>query len=60
MLVLKTIDFLKNFKDICAKVFSGEIVKLSRPKNQNVIILSETEYNSLTKAYRDLNFILKQ
>ena len=54
MLVLKAIDVKNNFKSICAQVFNGEVVMLSRPKNQNVVMISEAEYNRLEKASRSL------
>lgn len=45
MLALKTTDVKNNFKAVCARVFNGETVMLSCPKNQNVVMLSEKEYN---------------
>lgn len=54
MLALKAIDVKNNFKSICTQVFNGEIVMLSRPKNQNVVMISEAEYNRLEKARRNL------
>ena len=57
MLALKAIDVKNNFKSICAQVFSGEIVMLSRPKNQNIVMISEAEYNRLEKARRNLEYM---
>ena len=57
MLVLKAIDVKNNFKSICAQVFNGEVVMLSRPKNQNVVMISEAEYNRLEKARRNLEYM---
>ena len=59
MLALKAIDVKNNFKNICAQVFSGEVVMLSRPKNQNVVMISEAEYNDLSKARRNLEYLAK-
>lgn len=56
MLALKAIDVKNNFKLVCARVFNGETVMLSRPKNQNVVMLSEKEYNELAKAKRNLEY----
>ena len=47
MVALKAIDVKNNFKSICSQVFGGETVMLSRPKNQNVVMISEAEYNKL-------------
>ena len=57
MLALKATDVKNNFKAVCAKVFNGETVMLSRPKNQNIVMLSETEYNRLAKAQRNLEYL---
>lgn len=57
MLALKAIDVKNNFKSICAQVFGGETVMLSRPKNQNVVMISEAEYNRLEKARRNLEYL---
>ena len=57
MLALKAIDVKNNFKSICAQVFGGEVVMLSRPKNQNVVMISEAEYNRLEKARRNLEYL---
>ncbi len=57
MLALKAIDVKNNFKSICAQVFSGETVMLSRPKNQNIVMISEAEYNRLEKARRNLEYM---
>ena len=59
MLALKAIDVQNNFKSICAQVFNGETVMLSRPKNQNIVLISEEEYNSLAKARRNLEYLTK-
>ena len=57
MLALKAIDVKNNFKSICSQVFNGEIIMLSRPKNQNVVMISEAEYNRLEKATRNLEYL---
>lgn len=59
MVALKAIDVKNNFKEICAKIINGEIIMLSRPKNQNVVMLSEAEYNELAKAKRNLDYLAK-
>lgn len=58
MVALKAIDVKNNFKSICSQVFGGETVMLSRPKNQNVVMISEAEYNKLEKARRNLEYLM--
>ena len=57
MLAVKAIDVKNNFKSICSQVFNGETIMLSRPKNQNVVMISEAEYNRLEKARRNLEYL---
>ena len=58
MVALKAIDVKNNFQSICSQVFGGETVMLSRPKNQNVVMISEAEYNKLEKARRNLEYLM--
>ena len=50
MLIVKSIDIRNNFKSWCEKVVNGETVVISRPRNENVYIIGEKEYNELKKA----------
>ena len=47
MLAVKSMDVRDNFKSLCDKVFNGETLIISRPKNENVVMLSESEYNEM-------------
>ena len=57
MLAVKSMDVRENFKSFCDKVFSGETLIISRPKNENVVMLSETEYNEIMKAKRNAEYL---
>lgn len=57
MLVVKSMDVRDNFKSLCDKVFNGETLIISRPKNENVVILSEHEYNEIMKAKRNADYL---
>lgn len=59
MLAVKSMDIRDNFKDICDKVFKGEPVVVSRPKNENVVIISESEYNNMLKAKKNAEYLEK-
>ena len=50
MLAVKSMDVRDNFKSLCDKVFRGETLIISRPKNENVVMISEAEYNDMMKA----------
>ena len=57
MLAVKSMDVRDNFKALCDKVFNGETLIISRPKNENVVMLSESEYNEMVKAKRNAEYL---
>lgn len=57
MLAVKSIDIRDNFKTLCDKVFDGETLIISRPKNKNVVMMSEAEYNEMLKAKRNADYL---
>lgn len=57
VLAVKSIDMRDNFKTLCDKVFEGETLIISRPKNKNVVMMSEAEYNEMLKAKRNADYL---
>ena len=57
MLAVKSMDVRDNFKSLCDKVFNGETLIISRPKNENVVMLSESEYNEMVRAKRNAEYL---
>ena len=57
MLAVKSMDVRDNFKSLCDKVFNGETLIISRPKNENIVMLSEHEYNEMVKAKRNADYL---
>ena len=57
MLAVKSMDVRDNFKSFCDKVVDGETLIVSRPKNQNVVMMSESEYNNIMKAKRNAEYL---
>lgn len=57
MLAVKSMDLRDNFKALCDKVFGGEVLIVSRPKNENVVMMSEREYNEIMKAARNAEYL---
>lgn len=57
MLAVKSMDVRDNFKSLWDKVFKGETLIISRPKNENIVMISETEYNNLMKAKRNAEYL---
>lgn len=57
MLAVKSMDVRENFKNFCEKGINGETLIISRPKNENVVMLSEAEYNKMMKAKRNADYL---
>jgi antitoxin YefM len=57
MLAVKSMDVRENFKEWCNRVIGGETLIVSRPKNENVVIVSEKEYNEMAKAKRNAEYL---
>lgn len=57
MLAVKSMDVRDNFKNLCYKVFKGETLIISRPKNENIVMISESEYNEMMKAKRNAEYL---
>ena len=57
MIAVKPTQMRDNFKAICDQVVQGETVIISRPNNENVVIVSEKEYNDMQKAARNAVYL---
>ena len=57
MLAVKSMDVRENCKSLCDKVFNGETLIVSRPKNENIVMISEAEYNEIIKAKRNADYL---
>ena len=57
MLAVKSMNVRDNFKALCDKVINRETVIISRPKNQNIVMLSEKEYNEMLKAKKNEEYL---
>ena len=47
----------EDFISLCDKVFRGETLIVSRPKNENIVMMSESEYNEIMKAKRNAEYL---
>ena len=52
---VKVADLARNCKQICDEAFSGNPVIVSRPHNENVIVVAEAEYLDMVKTRELLN-----
>ena len=47
MIAIKTADLTQDFKQYADRIVRGEIVLISRPRNENLVIITEERYNEL-------------
>jgi len=59
MIALRTVDIRTDFKKISEIVKTGEKVLIARPHNENIVILSEKDYNELEKERRNAEYLRK-
>jgi len=57
MIALRTIDLRNDFKKVSELINSGETVLISRPRNENLVVISEKEYNELEKTRRNSEYL---
>lgn len=59
MRAITSIDLRDNFKSYCEQVVSGETLVVRRPNNQNIVVLSEKEYNDMLKSLKRVEYLNK-
>ncbi len=59
MVALSGTTVKNDFKNICDRVYKGEVVIISRPRNENVVLISEKEYAELEKYRRNAEYQAK-
>jgi antitoxin YefM len=59
MVALRTVDLRNNFKKVSEIVYAGEPVLIARPHNENLIVLSERDYNEMARAHRNEEYLAK-
>ena len=57
MITTKPLDFRSNLKKYMDSAFRGELVVIARPKNENVVMLSEKDYSDLIKAKQNAQYL---
>ncbi len=59
MLAVKSTNVRDNFKEYCDKISNGETIVISRPRNENIYMINEVEYNKLQKAKQNAEYLAK-
>ena len=57
MLAVKSANIRDNFKEWRDKISMGETVVISRPRNENIYMINEAEYNELQKAKKNVEYL---
>lgn len=58
MVALKGTTVKNDFKNICNRVYNGEPIIVSRPKEENVVLISEKDYTNLVNNVEYLSKLL--
>ena len=58
MLATKPAELRMNLKDYLQKAYEGETVVVSRPRNENTVIISEDAYNRLMRERRLMTYYI--
>ena len=53
MIAIKTADLTQDFKSVADRVMRGEKILISRPKNENLVLVTEKEYSELDELRRE-------
>ncbi|MDL2319431.1 type II toxin-antitoxin system Phd/YefM family antitoxin [Eubacteriales bacterium OttesenSCG-928-A19] len=57
-MTVKTNDILTKFKEFADKaVKDKEVITISRPKNENVVMISESEFQEYARARRNAEYM---
>lgn len=59
MLALRTVDLRENMSEFLKKAYAGEKIIVTRPKAQNVAVVSEKRLKELEEKEKELAYILK-
>ena len=59
MKAINPTELKTNQKAMLDLAFNGETLLVARPAKKNVVVISETEFNKLTKAKRNLEYLAK-
>ena len=57
MIAIKTTDITQDFKRIANLIMGGEKVLVSRPKNENLVLITEAEYNELDRLRQNAAYL---
>lgn len=57
MIATKPLDLRSNLKKYMDFAFHGEPVVIARPKNENVVMVSEKDYNELIKSRQNAEYL---
>lgn len=57
MITVKSMEVRDNFKEWCVKVNDGEIIRISRPKDQYIYMIGENTYSKMSLENRMVGYV---
>ena len=57
MMTLRTVDIVRRTGEVAKAIIKGEKVVVARPKNQNWVIMSETQYIEVMKVKENAEYL---
>jgi len=59
-MTIKTNDIVNRFKEFADMAVKGnEVITVARPRNENVVLVSEVEFKEYAKARRNAEYLAK-
>ena len=59
MIAVKGTTVKSNFKSICDQIIQGEIFFVTRPREENIVMISAKEYNELERIRKNAEYLAK-
>ena len=59
MIAVKGTTVKSNFKSICDQIIHGEIFFVTRPREENIVMISAKEYNELERIRKNAEYLAK-
>ena len=57
MIAIRTVDLTQDFRRVAGMINKGEKVVVARPKNKNIVLVAEAEYNELERIKHNAKYL---
>ena len=59
VIAIKTADLTQKFREFADLIIGGERILVSRPRNENLVVITEKEYNELDRMRQNAFYLTK-